>query len=81
VWWQLASILSGGILGLFLLGMISRVKSPAAVTGVLIGTLVFAWATFSPAYPFHTFLIIVIGAMTILLVGILAGRLFGKTNA
>ncbi len=79
VWWKLASILSGGMLGLFLLGKISRVKSPAAVTGVLIGTLVFTWATFSPAYPFHTFLIVVIGAMTILLVGILAGRVFGKT--
>jgi len=50
VWWKLASILSGGMLGLFLLGMISRVKNPAAITGVVIGTLVFSWATFSPVW-------------------------------
>lgn len=159
VWWKLASILSGGMLGLFLLGMISRVKSPAAVTGVLIGTLVFSWATFSPGWDkiggtisveqgstevlgkktdfsatlqvddqieiahqyyniesiaddgsgltlasafdqpsvsdataykvsawskyrseLHTFLIIVIGAMTILLVGLLVGKLFSSSE-
>ncbi len=50
IWWDLSSIFSGGILGLFLLGMISRVKSPAAVTGVLVGALVIAWMVFSPAW-------------------------------
>lgn len=50
IWWDLASILSGGMLGLFLLGMISRVQSPAAVTGVLVGALVIAWMVFSPAW-------------------------------
>jgi SSS family solute:Na+ symporter len=155
IWWDLSSILSGGILGLFLLGMVSRVKSPAAVTGVLIGALVIAWTIFSPAWgkldgtvnvvhgateivaknaeynkqlqagdlvdinrknyavksvaldgqslmlkvpfdqesitdgtiykvnawtkfrsPFHSFLVVVIGALTILLVGLLAGKIF-----
>lgn len=33
IWWELSSIFSGGILGLFLLGMISRVKNPTAVSG------------------------------------------------
>ena len=50
IWWDLSSIFSGGILGLFLLGMISRVKSPAAVTGVLVGALVIAWMVFSPVW-------------------------------
>jgi len=160
VWWKLASILSGGMLGLFLLGRISRVGNPAAVTAVLIGTLVFTWATFSPTWGkldgtvsvehgasdvigknadfaktlksgdqieinhhdyniqsvaddgqrlslvapfdqesmsgvtvyqvniwskfrshFHTYLIIVIGAMTILLVGILVGKLSSNSEA
>ena len=155
IWWELSSIFSGGILGLFLLGMISRVKNPAAVTGVLVGALVIAWMVFSPLWgqlpgtvsvqqgsvevvgqnvdyreqlksgdtiqiqgenyevasfseegqvlrlskafdlpdtkkitlvkpnswtrwksPFHSFLIVVIGALSILLVGLLAGKLF-----
>ncbi len=50
IWWELSSIFSGGILGLFLLGMISRVKNPAAVTGVLVGALVIAWMVFSPLW-------------------------------
>ncbi len=160
IWWDLSSILSGGILGLFLLGMVSRVKSPAAVTGVLIGALVIAWAVFSPAWgeldgtvdvaqaavevtgkevdfseelnsgdqieinrkyytvqsvatdglsltlatafdqesvtaatayrvsswskfrsPFHRFLVVVIGALSILLVGIVVGTVFGKNGS
>jgi SSS family solute:Na+ symporter len=40
-WWGLASIFSGGMLGLFLLGLISRrARNPAAVTGVLMGIMV-----------------------------------------
>ena len=50
IWWDLSSIFSGGILGLFLLGMVSRVKNPAAITGVLIGAMVIAWLVFSPAW-------------------------------
>ncbi len=50
-WWHLSGIFSGGMLGLFLLGQISRrAKNPAAVTGVIIGVLVIAWMTFSPQW-------------------------------
>jgi len=159
IWWDLSSILTGGILGLFLLGLVSRVKSPAAVTGVLIGALVIAWTVFSPAWgeldgsvdveqgavevvginvdfrsvlqagdrveikrrdytvdavagdgqsltlrvpfdqesltkesiykvnrwtrfrsPFHTFLVIVIGALSILLLGLLAGKVLAHSE-
>jgi len=83
-WWSLASIFSGGMLGLFLLGQISRrAKSPAAATGVIIGVLVICWMTFSSKWtgalepfrsPFHSFLTVVIGTLAILLVGLLVSR-------
>jgi SSS family solute:Na+ symporter len=50
IWWDITSILSGGMLGIFLLSMVSRAKSPAAFAGVLIGSLVIAWMVFSPAW-------------------------------
>lgn len=80
-WWMLAGVFGGGMLGLFLLGMISRrVGGRAAFTGVLCGVLVILWMTLSPQIaslpsalrsPFHGFLIIVFGTATILVVGFL----------
>jgi len=80
VWWELASILSGGMLGLFLLGMISRhAKNAAAATGVGMGVLVIVWMSISPKLsdewaawrsPFNNFVVIVFGTLTILLVGL-----------
>jgi SSS family solute:Na+ symporter len=50
-WWQLAGIFSGGMLGLFLLGLIARrAKNPAALAGVILGVLVIVWMTFSPGW-------------------------------
>ena len=48
IWWDITSVLSGGMLGLFLLSMVSRAKSPAAFAGVLIGSLVIVWMVFTP---------------------------------
>jgi SSS family solute:Na+ symporter len=83
-WWELAGIFSGGMLGLFLLGIISRhARNAAAVTGVTIGVLLICWMSLSPNWtgswafyrsPFHKFMIIVIGTITILLVGLLVSR-------
>jgi len=83
-WWEMASIFSGGMLGLFLLGMISRrAKSPAAFTGMIVGVLVILWMSLSPKLgnewaawrsPFHNFMVTVIGTLTILLVGLLVSR-------
>ncbi|NLE39669.1 MAG: sodium:solute symporter, partial [Pirellulaceae bacterium] len=80
-WWKLAGIFSGGMLGLFLLGLISRrAGNAAAVTGVVVGILVILWMTFSPAWtgewarfasPFHHFMVIVVGTLAIFLVGLL----------
>ncbi|WP_375587388.1 sodium:solute symporter [Flagellimonas aurea] len=80
-WWALSSIFSGGILGLFLLGFISKkVSSKAAMIGVVCGVLVISWMSLSAFLPeelasfasnFHANLTIVLGTMTILLVGFL----------
>ncbi len=83
-WWELAGIFSGGMLGLFLLGLISRrARNAEAVTGVLVGVLVIVWMSLSPRLtdawaawrsPFHNFMVIVIGTLVILLVGLLLSR-------
>jgi SSS family solute:Na+ symporter len=83
-WWQLAGIFSGGMLGLFLLGLISRrARNPEAIAGVLLGFAVIVYMTFSPAWtgdlarfrsPFHSFLIVVMGTLAILLVGLILSR-------
>ena len=83
-WWTLSGIFAGGMLGLFLLGLISRrAGNAAAATGVCVGVLVIVWMTFSPKMealpemlrsPFHSFMTIVIGTLSILLVGLLLSR-------
>jgi len=89
-WWQMEGIFTSGMLGLFLLGLISRkAKSPAAAAGLIIGLTVVAWMTLSPKIadlpsylqsPLHAHMIIVIGTMTILLIGIGLGRLANKNT-
>jgi SSS family solute:Na+ symporter len=80
-WWQLSGIFAGGMLGLFLLGIISRrTKSAEAFTAVLIGVIVILWMTFSVNLPekyaflrnpMNNNMIIVIGTLTIFLTGLL----------
>ena len=87
-WWSLASIFSGGMLGLFLLGFISKkARNIDAVIGVIVGVLVIVWMSLTPLYftegnllafksPFHTNLTIVIGTLVIFLVGFVSMKLF-----
>jgi SSS family solute:Na+ symporter len=85
-WWLLAGIFGGGMLGLFLLGFLSRrVTSAAALAGVVAGIVVILWLSVSPNWtgplaryrsPFHGFLTIVIGTLTILVVGWVASWFF-----
>lgn len=85
-WWKLASIFSGGMLGLFLLGyMSSRASSKGAVVGVIAGVLVIGWMSLSPLFfpdwglsPFHSYLSIVFGTVAVFVVGFGACCLFGK---
>jgi SSS family solute:Na+ symporter len=90
-WWSLASIFSGGMLGLFLLGYISKTAKKAdAVIGVIIGVLLITWMSLSPVCftegnllvfrsPFHSNLTIVFGTITIFLVGFLINKFFRRT--
>lgn len=79
VWWKLASIFSGGMLGLFLLGVFSKTKNTVgAILGVIAGILIILWMTASPmifeestANNFHSYLTIVLGTLTIFFVGFL----------
>ena len=81
-WWMLSGIFAGGLLGLFLLGMIvRRAERPAAAIGVVAGVAVILWMTLGPRLPaalrspFHANMIIVIGTLTIFLVGWAVSRL------
>jgi SSS family solute:Na+ symporter len=83
-WWKLSGIFSAGILGLFLLGIISkRAGNAEAITALIIGTLVIFWMVASPLIPeqyaglrstLHLNMSIVVGSMTILLVGMLLAK-------
>lgn len=67
-WWKLASIFSGGMLGLFLLGLVCHnVKRANAIIAVAAGLAVIAWMSFLA--PLHTYLTIVLGTMAIFLTG------------
>ncbi|MDF1574786.1 MAG: sodium:solute symporter [Bacteroidales bacterium] len=86
-WWKLASIFSGGMLGLFLLGAFSgRSSSPAALTGVILGIAVIAWMSLSSLADdpsrygniFHSYLTIVFGTLTIFLAGFLISGLAAR---
>lgn len=78
-WWKLAGIFSGGILGLFLLGLLARrAKNVEAAIAVTIGVLVIIWLTFSRQLPdsyawlrtnLHANMTIVVGTLTIFLTG------------
>jgi SSS family solute:Na+ symporter len=89
-WWKLASIFSGGMLGLILLGYFApKVKSRGAVAGVIAGVIVIGWMSLTPVFieegamlkfvsPFHNYLSIVFGTMALVIVGFLLGILSGK---
>jgi solute:Na+ symporter, SSS family len=85
IWWQLAGIFAGGMLGLFLLGMISKGTGNAvAKISTFLGLLVILWMTFSYLIPdeyatlknsLHVNMVIVVGTLTIFLSGILLTQL------
>ncbi len=91
IWWNLAGIFSGGMLGIFLLGYFARkVKNIAAMIGVALGLLVIIWMSLSPVYftgdlekfsnPLHSYMTIVIGTMVIFFTGLLLTVIMNKTT-
>jgi SSS family solute:Na+ symporter len=86
-WWKLASIFSGGMLGLFLLGVLSKSRNAVgAIVGTIAGILVILWLSLSGMLfgensvgnSFHTYLTIVIGTIVIFLIGFLISLFSSK---
>jgi SSS family solute:Na+ symporter len=89
-WWNLQGIFTGGMLGLFLLGLISRrAKNPDAIVAVAVGILLILWLSLSKTdlwpgamagmkNPLHSFMTIVLGTSSIVLTGVLASRFAGS---
>jgi SSS family solute:Na+ symporter len=84
IWWDLSGMFAGAMLGLFLLGMLSkRADNAAALIGVCVGLAVIVWMSFAKApwmpelirFPLTSLLVTVIGTLTIFLVGLAASRL------
>ena len=85
-WWNLQGIFAGGMLGLFLLGMISkRARNAPAVAAVVCGVFVISWMSLSktgswPAAlkdwsnPLHSFMTIICGTTAIVMIGVLLSR-------
>lgn len=85
-WWNLQGIFTGGMLGLFLLGLISRkAKNPHAVVAVVGGALLIMWLSLSKtdlwpesqsgwANPLQSFMTIILGTSSIVLLGVLLSR-------
>lgn len=92
-WWNYAGLFSGGMLGLFLLGFISRkANNLTAALSTAFGVLVIAWLALSPGQmwpqaldglrsPFHSHLTIVFGTSAILLGGLLLTRLLNRPKS
>ena len=82
-WWKLASVFSGGMLGLFLLGIFSTLKNAKIIIfATLIGVCIIMILTLSDVFnrdfigiQIHGYLIIVIGTLTIFLLGFGIGLL------
>ena len=88
-WWMLASVFSGGMLGLFLLAVFSKNKNVVgAIVGVTIGLTLILWLSLSRVfldedalgYNFHTYLTIVFGTAAIFLVGFLISLFSSKKD-
>jgi SSS family solute:Na+ symporter len=81
-WWSMASVFSGGMLGLFLLGYFSRkanvIKSSYALTGVIVGVLFISWLSLSGQTIFHNYLAIVFGTIIIFIIGFLGRYVIPK---
>jgi len=82
VWWKLAGVFSAPILGLFLLGFISRrVTSGPAAFALVLGVIVILWAELSPTgywpeqwsaikNPYNDLLTVVLGTLVIVVTGL-----------
>ena len=87
-WWKLASVFSGGMLGIFLLAAFSRItKSAGAIIGTIAGLLIIIWLSIAPIFGnkdflfsshFHSYLTIVFATVAIFFVGFFTSLLFQR---
>lgn len=81
VWWAMQGVLSGGLLGLYLLAFFARCTTSAqAALAVVLGTLTLVWVAFGQKLlplprPIHVNLGIVLATLVIFFTGYLAGAL------
>lgn len=89
--WKVGGLLGGGMLGLFLLGLLTRAGNGAAVAGVVVGVLLILWMTLSkmPVWPkawsgavspIHDLAIPVAGTLAVLIVGSIGGAIRGRQS-
>lgn len=86
-WMTLLSLFMGGTLGIFILGLISKkAKSPAAIIGLIAGTLIIAWS-FATQYlpekyvfPLNVLMTYTVANCVIVLVGLLITLFKRQTN-
>lgn len=89
-WWLLQGVFSGGMLGLFLLGIMTRhANAVSGLIAIVLGVTVIGWMTLSPdndalpemlRNPLHANLTIVVGTVTIFLTGLLISRLANQIS-
>ena len=78
-WWALSSIFSGGMLGLFLLGYLSKkARNVDAAIGVACGLISLIWAVVDPMV--HANLAIVFGTLLVFMVGFLTSKFFNHSK-
>ena len=90
VWWQISAVFGGGMLGLFLLGlMVPAATARAAQIATVIGIMVVAWNNLLPKFeiipqwavlPLHPLLVGLAGTVSILFFGWLLSLRSGKTK-
>ena len=86
-WWKVSSLFSGGMLGLFLLGFLSkRASNVDAAVGVVCGFIVIVWISVAqwaglPETGIHEYLAIVFGTMVIFLVGFLMAKFYANRKS
>jgi len=91
VWWQISAIFGGGMLGLFLLGLlVKRAGHISALSGVIVSIVVIAWATFARDLPkgwewlenpFHKYLTGLLGAVSLIVVGAILSAIIRQDEA
>jgi SSS family solute:Na+ symporter len=83
-WWKMASVFSGGVLGLFLLSAFTNIRNRlSAIIAVTAGLLIIILLTINalssdPISTFHPYLTIVFGTSVIFIVGILVGSVLER---